>query len=351
MAPPVDALRRASVGPLVGAELGEGPLVEDSRATWAANVTLRARLKELMACFERASIPVVALKGWATLARFPGWMPARGTRDVDLLVSPRAFERACEVLVAEGFTPEVASEPASMWWSGQREFRASAAGFRVAIDLHRGLHHPPVWRRLSAAVLERSERVDGVRVPSLPASLWVIAAHRARHAWTGDPREWIDAYLIARELTPEDAHAWAAGAAALGVDGASWALWRDVTSWLGTPTPAWDAAASELARGLSPARTREIEAWREGRRPLPRPLVRLRFIDMYRPLPAMGASRGSALAGATAHALLRAVDALWARDAGVLRTSARAGVVRAPADPPAGSAHSDDLQPREQHER
>ena len=259
MAPPVDALRRASVGPLVGAALGEGPLVEDSRATWAANVTLRARLKQLMTCFERASIPVVALKGWATLARFPDWMPARGTRDVDLLVSPRAFERACDVLVAEGFTPEVASEPASMWWSGQREFRASAAGFRVAIDLHRGLHHPPVWRRLSAAVLERSECVDGVRVPSLPASLWVIAAHRARHAWTGDPREWIDAYLIARELTPEDARAWAHGAASLGVDGASWALWRDVTNWLyarmgrrRVRARAWPlACANPRARGVA----------------------------------------------------------------------------------------------------
>lgn len=325
---PVELLRSASVGPLVGAVLGDGPLADDSRATWAANITLRAALADLCERFERAALRVVALKGWATLVRFPSWMPARGTRDIDLLVAPEDFAAACAIMHAAGYEELSSAEPISRWWSGQREFRSERAGFRVAVDLHRGLHHPPVWQALTAAVLDASVRVDGVRVPTPAAALWVIAAHRTRHAWTGDPREWIDAWLLARDLDDDAAQAWAAGARALGIDGASWALWRDVSAWLAPPVTPWHAAAQALGRSLSDRRRADVEAWRRGARPLPRLIARFRFIDMYRPLPAMGAPRGHALAGALLHAGFRAADAWWSDDAGVLRDSTRPGVGR-----------------------
>lgn len=69
---------------------------------------------------------------------------------------------------------------------------------KAMLDLHQALHNWPLLSSMSRWVMDTREEVGGWPVPSIPASLLIIAAHRFRHAFMGDAREVLDAAWLLR---------------------------------------------------------------------------------------------------------------------------------------------------------
>lgn len=285
-------------------------LVDHARATFAANVVRRDALQALGAALDDDAIPYVAIKGAATLVRSPSTMRTRAMSDLDVLVSPRDFVRAQRVARALGYDAPEQTRPLSQRWTCEVELRRRSGAFVSAVDLHRGLHHGHVWRRLAAEVLARKERVDGIAIPSTEDALLVVAAHRARHAYRGDLREVSDAWGLLEHT--RDASPLVDRADALHVAGALWALLETLRPW-GDRGAALQSALAPRVPDASRRRLQAViggaERWtvqeQAGKAP--------RFASMYGPIIAGGVPALDAVRAAVTHAALRAGDKLAMR--------------------------------------
>jgi hypothetical protein len=104
-------------------------------------------------------------------------------------------------------------------------------GAEVQLDLHRHLAQWPLLSGLPAEVLQRSEVVNGWRLPSLADAALVLAVHRARHAFANDARDLVD---LRHNLAELDDRAWdqlAVDARRLGLTGALYGAMRQALWW------------------------------------------------------------------------------------------------------------------------
>lgn len=209
--------RAAAAGSLPGCALPAGPLIEaalgpathvvlrrrgDQRAeifrsaydsAAARNVLVLDLAKRAGRWLSGAGIPFVALKGISTIARFCREDAAiRPMADADLLISRRDFARAVSLLEKRGLKRKKPPHPVTNRWASEVSLLSPGAGIRSMLDLHQSFHNWPLLESFSRWVLHSREGVDGWTVPSVSASMLVIAAHRFRHAFAGDARELLD---------------------------------------------------------------------------------------------------------------------------------------------------------------
>ena len=179
----------------------------DAIVAIAAEGTSAAALRSL----SDRKIPFVVMKGPAS-ARFHPDPTKRTYSDLDLLVSPRHFKAATEVLVQLGYVRKRESEP--LWAAFDRccvegfNFHLTTVG---NIDLH---HHVSPWRFGSGlrfdSVIDRSDRGlvagESVRLASARDCLIISSLHVINDLGKDTPsfNSWRDIAVIFDQLLPRD---------------------------------------------------------------------------------------------------------------------------------------------------
>ena len=171
------------------------------RQAWYRNQVASGALAGVLERLDAVGIEAMLLKGWAAVQlayKEPGTRPMN---DADLLVRPRDFDAACDVLVAAGFA---AVSGVGRSRNGRRTFHAvafrNAAG--IDIDLHHHMLEECCWRGADSGVWERSSlQKQGnapVRVLAPEDLLMNLCVHGVR--WDPvPPLRWIaDAVTLAR---------------------------------------------------------------------------------------------------------------------------------------------------------
>lgn len=164
------------------------------------NLLLSAELVRLIDHFRRAGIRVLTFKGVIAAVQFYGGLTERPSGDLDLLVEPRDYARAAEVLVGAGYDPGV-EYPTSL----QRAFANSEKG--TDVDLHWGI--PPILPRFSRRTLwNHATHIEliGTSVPTFDrSSAMAIAAINAVKAyWNVSLRQHVDVAVSLRRLSVEE---------------------------------------------------------------------------------------------------------------------------------------------------
>ncbi len=164
------------------------------------NLLLSAELVRLVGYFRRAGIRVLAFKGVIAAVQFHGSLADRPSGDLDLLVRPRDYTRAADLLVEAGYDPGV-EYPASL----QRAFSNPQKG--TDVDLHWGV--PPVLPRFSSRALWRhctDIELIGTTVPTFDRSsaMAVAAINAVKAYWNVSLRQHIDVAVSLRDLSVEE---------------------------------------------------------------------------------------------------------------------------------------------------
>jgi hypothetical protein len=244
-------------------------------------------------------------KGSALVTRHPDWLGVRPMLDIDVLVASDDYDRAAAAIIARGGREAELGMPVASRWACERALHLPDDGGPIEIDLHRAVHHWPLFVEVGAGMLARREQVAGRWIPSPLDAVLAIAVHRLKGGLRGDGRELLDARWYLAELDARQL-ADAAQAARL-VPAMSWLL-ALARMWFGD-APGDEARAAALDGSMSGVRRYVTDQLicrdaslrgRPGRRP--------RFVDMYTYVPLLSNSGGRAVATASIHAALRAAD-------------------------------------------
>lgn len=197
------------------------------RAAAALGVRLDAAISALLPALAARGVPALVLKG-AVLARLYPSPSLRPRSDVDLLVEPRHWPAAHEVLNGLGFElmePDHVTRPAL---SGVQapEDRQYVRSDGAMVELHAEYLSTGLRRREDAAVWRRARAVgvEGRAIPTLaPGDTFLqMTAHMQRHAYTR--LAWF--YDLALLLRAEgDRMAWGAIASRAERSGVKAAAW------------------------------------------------------------------------------------------------------------------------------
>jgi hypothetical protein len=163
-------------------------LSSDARSIAATNLGIAAECRELLQRFEQAKIPLLFIKGLSVGAlayRSPmlkmGW-------DIDLLIDPRDLEKAADLLLAQGYSPQLPAERERMqaWHQRSKESVWHREG-SFYVELHTSLADN---HRLVSAIDVLSPRqtvevTSGVTLPTLARDelFAYLAVHGASSAW------------------------------------------------------------------------------------------------------------------------------------------------------------------------
>ena len=153
----------------------------------ARNLLLTGELLEILERLQAEGIPAVPIKGPVLAAAAYGDLSLRRFEDLDLLVRRQDFLRARDVIIAQGYAPDIrfsrAPDPEYF-----RESVLTCAERRVVVELTWGFtsgfyafraNLAGVWRRL------RRQSLAGRRVPDLAPEdlLLVLCTHGTKHLW------------------------------------------------------------------------------------------------------------------------------------------------------------------------
>jgi len=173
----------------------------------AGNSLMLARqLLDVLTLFERERIPAIAYKGPALAASLYGNLALREFTDLDLLVRPNDVRNAGEVMVRNGYEPELALSPVEEHALLQtragyfRRFDRSLAAGSVAFELHWRI--PATFRLDQSFWLRRTAvRLLDRDVPHFAPDdlLLVLCVHGFKHGWRSlkwlcDVAELVDRY-------------------------------------------------------------------------------------------------------------------------------------------------------------
>ena len=210
----VEAVRRHRVAELVAAhatELGLGEQVSaevrELRAVGRRALMVQLlELERLQGLFSDAGLRCLAIKGPALAAQTTGDAAARGSGDLDLLLSPADVEAACRLLEANGWRMRPGSEVSPGTWAWGHVMRSFNAltfdGPGSTVDLHWRLD--PTLDALPdfEEVWNRREPVDlgPVRVETLCHAdlLGHASLHAAKDYWRW-LRSLVDVHRIAAD--------------------------------------------------------------------------------------------------------------------------------------------------------
>lgn len=170
-----------------------GPFLEAVRADFFGNalriLALTRELAGIVRAFDRAGIPLIALKGPALAVDAYGDTAKRQFGDLDLLIHRADLAGAAEILVAEGYFPrafEPRSRGAEFFLSYEDQFISNAN--RGPVDLHWRLSpdyfpfSPDEDSLWSAA---QNLEIQGTTIRTLATAdhLLFVIAHATKHGW------------------------------------------------------------------------------------------------------------------------------------------------------------------------
>ncbi|MGE0489843.1 MAG: nucleotidyltransferase family protein [Vulcanimicrobiota bacterium] len=175
----------ARTAPLLQGESAEPLVAATYRRAWLTNVGRLRAATEAFGLLQQAGAEPVLLKGAALVAGLYHDGGRRPMGDVDILVRPAAFGRACQALLAAGWNGEPLGRPRV----GGRHATSFEDPKGNKLDLHwvalADCRWPEadegLWNRVRPASLEG----QAVRVPALEDCLYLAVAHGFRLV---DPR-------------------------------------------------------------------------------------------------------------------------------------------------------------------
>ena len=156
------------------------------------NHFLSQKVADLVEMFQQNGISVIPFKGVSLAASLYGDLTLRQTGDLDMLVSPKNFQQARELLIGQDFKPRVAADNESV--SDQlayhdETFTKTDKGRFIWLDLHRQLMPPyypfsPTFEALWSRC--RPMSLAGRSVPDLSVEdlLHYLCVHGGRHTWS-----------------------------------------------------------------------------------------------------------------------------------------------------------------------
>jgi Uncharacterised nucleotidyltransferase len=132
-------------------------------------------LKNTLAAFDRAGVPVVSLKGPCLAERLYGNAALRTSYDLDLLVRPNDVVRAEQVLTEVGFVPHGEADDYHRPWRGKA----------TILELHHNVENPEAFELNLEAIWARTQIAEfqGVPIRLLGADdeLLFLCLHAVRH--------------------------------------------------------------------------------------------------------------------------------------------------------------------------
>ena len=196
----------------------------DARAAATGSLAQAREVARLARLFAQAGIAMLALKGVVLSMQLYGDPALRHPRDIDLLVSPEAFELAETLLLREGYRRDGPGlsrrqEAARRRWVKDAGYLHEATGIQV--ELHHRLSDNPALLPLDFAALWRERdtiEIAGAVVATLPRRYLALylALHGAGHCW--EELRWLvdlaaalpDAGAAGSALAEAEAHGLAA---------------------------------------------------------------------------------------------------------------------------------------------
>ncbi|MBI4445032.1 MAG: nucleotidyltransferase family protein [Acidobacteria bacterium] len=150
-----------------------------------------SELSKLLVAFARFPIDVMTFKGPTFAQQFYGSLSLRRFGDLDLLIRRNDVWKARDLLMAEGFTPEVpaASRPEQYWLLRQGQYICDRNRDDLRVELHWEfapkyfsvlLNDDLLWSR------RRYTHLGGMPtpVPSHEDLLLILCCHGAKHLWS-----------------------------------------------------------------------------------------------------------------------------------------------------------------------
>ncbi len=152
------------------------------------NRFLSEELLKFLTLFTTHGLPTLPYKGPVLAAIAYGDIALRKFADLDLLIDKKDFQKAKELLIAQGYQSEVASTQEAHYLQSQYHLGFVRADGRVSIELHwevawRYWAYPVEFERLWARALSVS--FAGKTIASLlpEDSLLILCVHGGKHQW------------------------------------------------------------------------------------------------------------------------------------------------------------------------
>ncbi|HEY9854063.1 MAG TPA: nucleotidyltransferase family protein [Leptolyngbyaceae cyanobacterium] len=154
-------------------------LRNDYRANALRNMSLTKELLKLLNLFEKHQIPAITYKGAALTAAIYGNLSLRQFGDLDILIQPQDFSRAKELLISQGYHPDLKFEWEESWINNKN---------KVNVDLHQRI--APKYFPLSLDFEELWQRLElvsiiGTTVNTISTEdlLIILALQIAKDSW------------------------------------------------------------------------------------------------------------------------------------------------------------------------
>jgi hypothetical protein len=307
-----DVIARSGLGTLVARTLQRcgdpraewlGPIVRD---TTAANLMRRAELQPLYTMLTDRGIRWCLLKGAASMQRFSELTALRRMTDIDLLVHADDFAHVTQLLIDERWRRVDMLGPASSRWVCEHTWQQQRS-ILVELDVHRGLHHPPIARALTSQLLADAQVVGGLPVPSRSTALLHLSLHRTKSGWQGHAAELLDARLLANSLSDAEFEQLAELARGHRLLNSLSIVLLATHWWLGEVP----LREQWLLQQLPPKiRDRVVRLAMMGARAMPIQAFRPAFLKMYAGMVYADGPRPEQMIGIVVHGVLRTLDTL-----------------------------------------
>lgn len=155
------------------------------------NLFLSFKLTEVVSLLEKNGIPVLSLKGPTLAIQAYGDPALRHYVDLDILVQPRHFDKAIELLLCNGYKSDISSGPLKrklLFFTRKKDLSLFSSGNRVRVELHwklSGTHFSmpfelnQLWNRMDSLKMGGTE----LRVLAFNDLFVYLCLHGARHGW------------------------------------------------------------------------------------------------------------------------------------------------------------------------
>ncbi|MGB7201877.1 MAG: nucleotidyltransferase family protein [Pyrinomonadaceae bacterium] len=155
------------------------------------NLFLSFKLTEVVSLLEKNEIPVLSLKGPTLAVQAYGDPALRHYVDLDILVQPRHFDRAIELLLCNGYKSDISSGPLKrklLFFTRKKDLSLFSSDNRVRVELHwklSGSHFSlpleldQLWNRMDSLNMGGTD----LRVLAFNDLFVYLCLHGARHGW------------------------------------------------------------------------------------------------------------------------------------------------------------------------
>lgn len=168
-------------------EQTKADLIRQSQAGTTRVLTLVSRFRSSVRALDQAGIRYAVYKGPTLAEQAFGDIAARQFGDIDLLIHPRDFITACDILSGIGFQSSLSLTPFVRAYirKSRRDFTMNQGVLRL--DMHQQIARGPSFFALPEGEWSNLKRLPLLNqsVPTLPMEVEkvLLTVHAARHGW------------------------------------------------------------------------------------------------------------------------------------------------------------------------